>query len=500
MSHRSLSHHRADDLHEHVRDGHDDDRGHPSHRADAETHDERHVADPRLSRRHAAGHESRRDARHDPRQDSRSASRPTKSPDGRTDYTLGHAGRQVRLGPVAFWTCVGTLIIMAGWSAVTATYFAFHDDVLARLIARQAEMQFAYEDRIAEMRAQVDRVTSRQMLDQDQFERRLDQLAKRQAAIESRASSLGALTDPSITGSIKPNTRGLPANDAPPAPLKPSPISDKVIFTAPPDREARLESRVAPATPFTTRPATQSATRATGGSLEGMLARMQDSLDQVESRQTSSLNALEETYDGKVKRMRGVLADLGLNPPRAPSEPPSGGPFVPYRPSANANAFERQVARINLARAYADKLTRTMAAVPLRRPVTGDVDTTSSFGVRIDPFIGRPAMHTGIDFRGNTGEPIHATAGGTVTVAGWSGGYGRMIEVNHGNGLATRYGHLSEIDVTVGQSIKIGQVIGLLGSTGRSTGPHVHYETRIDGEAVDPQRFLRAGIRMGSIQ
>jgi murein DD-endopeptidase MepM/ murein hydrolase activator NlpD len=120
--------------------------------------------------------------------------------------------------------------------------------------------------------------------------------------------------------------------------------------------------------------------------------------------------------------------------------------------------------------------------------------------VRLDPFLNRPAMHTGIDFRGAPGEPVRATASGTVTAAGWSGGYGRMVEIDHGNGLATRYGHLSEIEVSVGQSIKIGQTIGRVGSTGRSTGPHLHYETRVNGEAVDPQKFLRAGIRMGSIQ
>jgi murein DD-endopeptidase MepM/ murein hydrolase activator NlpD len=107
-------------------------------------------------------------------------------------------------------------------------------------------------------------------------------------------------------------------------------------------------------------------------------------------------------------------------------------------------------------------------------------------------------MHTGIDFRGSIGEPIHATASGAVASAGWSGGYGKMVEIDHGNGLSTRYGHLSEIDVSVGQQVKIGQVIGRLGSTGRSTGPHLHYETRIDGDAVDPQKFLRAGMRLGS--
>jgi murein DD-endopeptidase MepM/ murein hydrolase activator NlpD len=83
-----------------------------------------------------------------------------------------------------------------------------------------------------------------------------------------------------------------------------------------------------------------------------------------------------------------------------------------------------------------------------------------------------------------------------VTQAGLSGGYGKMVEVDHGNGLATRYGHLSAIDVVVGQKVQIGQTVGRLGSTGRSTGPHLHYETRIEGDAVDPQKFLRAGLRL----
>ncbi|HEY4820579.1 MAG TPA: M23 family peptidase, partial [Xanthobacteraceae bacterium] len=257
----------------------------------------------------------------------------------------------MRIGPVAFWTCVGTLVIMAGWSAVTATYFAFHDDVLTRLIARQAEMQFAYEDRIAEMRGQVDRVTSRQLLDQDQFERRLDQLFKRQAALEARASSLGALADPAVTGAIKPNARSPGASDSPAALPKPSPISDKAVFTAPPDREARFELRGGASS------ASRRTGAATSGGLEGALARLQDSLDRVEARQAWSLNTLEESYDGKVKRMRGVLAELGLG---RTSEPPSGGPFVPYRLASSANAFERQVYRISVARAQADKLTRTM--------------------------------------------------------------------------------------------------------------------------------------------
>src|SRR4051795_2683486 len=123
-------------------------------------------------------------------------------------YTIVHAGRQVRFGPVVFWIVVGTVAVLGAWSATTATYFAFRDDVLTRLIARQAEMQYAYEDRIAELRAKVDRTTSRQLLDQEQFDQKLDQIMKRQTTLESRATALSAIPDASVTGSIKPPSRG----------------------------------------------------------------------------------------------------------------------------------------------------------------------------------------------------------------------------------------------------------------------------------------------------
>src|ERR1700744_2757488 len=151
-------------------------------------------------------------------------------------YTIMHAGKQVRFGPVAFWIVVGTVTALGVWSAATATYFAFRDDVLTRLIARQAEMQYAYEDRIAELRTKVDRTTSRQLLDQEQFDQKLDQIMRRQTALESRATALGSIPD--VTGSISPSAPSHgpapiePSNGTP----KPNPISDTVIFVAPPDR------------------------------------------------------------------------------------------------------------------------------------------------------------------------------------------------------------------------------------------------------------------------
>src|ERR1700728_4883637 len=140
------------------------------------------------------------------------SSQPAQTQEG---YTLVHAGKQVRFGPVVFWIVVGTVTALGMWTAATATYFAFRDDVLTRLLARQAEMQYAYEDRIAELRAKVDRTTSRQLLDQEQFDQKLDQVMRRQPALDSRPRALGAIPDMQVTGRIKAPSRGAAATDAP---------------------------------------------------------------------------------------------------------------------------------------------------------------------------------------------------------------------------------------------------------------------------------------------
>src|SRR5579863_9953643 len=166
-----------------------------SSQAASAKHSARHFAQQAAKHPHA-GPASREAARHhEPH--ARHAPEPATGA-----YTIAHAGRQIRFGPVAFWIAVGTVVIMAGWSVTAATYLAFHDDVLRTLIARQAQQQFGYEDRIAELRAQIDRTTSRQLLDQEQFEQKLNDLMHRQAALESRAAALGSLADPVTTGSI----------------------------------------------------------------------------------------------------------------------------------------------------------------------------------------------------------------------------------------------------------------------------------------------------------
>jgi murein DD-endopeptidase MepM/ murein hydrolase activator NlpD len=469
----SGSHPTANDVRMDRRDPrHERRAAHPHHRA--EHPDPRHRAE-HVAEQHIAETRTRKPAK---------PSTPAK-PQERGAFTLGHAGRQVRIGPVAFWTVVGSLVIMAGWSVMTATYFAFQDDVLARMISHEAEMQSAYEDRIAEMRAQVDRVTSRHMLEQEKLEQKVEQIVHRQSLLEQRATSLGSVSDPASTGAVR-NPRGQPG-----AP-KASPISVPAPARAPQDIRADAGGFMLASMAPIERPPAERAP------LDATMTRLEASLDRIEGRQVNTLASLEETYDAKARRMRAVLAEVGIDAAKH-GEAATGGPFVSYRLSSNATTFEKQVYRINLAKAQVERLNTAVAAMPLRRPVQGEIDMTSSFGVRIDPFLSRPAMHTGIDFRGDSGEAIRVTASGKVVSAGWSGGYGRMVEVDHGNGLSTRYGHLSEIDVQVGQSVKAGQTVGRMGSTGRSTGPHLHYETRIDGEAVNPQKFLHAGAKFGLI-
>ena len=147
-----------------------------------------------------------------------------------------------------------------------------------------------------------------------------------------------------------------------------------------------------------------------------------------------------------------------------------------------------------------DNLADGAIAIPSDKPVK-TAAFTSGYGVRSDPFKGRAAMHAGIDLAGPVGTPIYATADGTVSESGYnSGGYGNLVKLDHGRGIETRYGHMSAILVRAGQRVTRGQVIGRMGSTGRSTGSHLHYEVRIDSRAVNPIPFMKSSDYLLAMQ
>jgi len=208
-------------------------------------------------------------------------------------------------------------------------------------------------------------------------------------------------------------------------------------------------------------------------------------LGRVERRQLEQAALAAAALDVRYKVTAAELKRLGITPARVGSDGGVGGPFE----SAGNATFK---ALFNSWKKL-DQLQDGVIAVPSDKPVKMNVEFTSGFGVRSDPFHAGAAMHPGIDLAGSYGTPIYATADGIVLRAGWnSGGYGNLVEVDHGRGITTRYGHMSAILVHDGDHITRGQQIGRMGSTGRSTGNHLHYEVRIDGRAVNPIPFMKS--------
>ena len=144
-------------------------------------------------------------------------------------------------------------------------------------------------------------------------------------------------------------------------------------------------------------------------------------------------------------------------------------------------------------------MERALAAIPTAMPAASMM-LSSGFGYRSDPFTGGGAMHAGLDFKGPVGTPILAAAEGKVVLAGFHGGYGNMIEIRHANGLVTRYAHLSGLNVRSGQMVERGVQIGRMGSTGRSTGSHLHFEVRQNGQAINPRKFLEVNPDVLKVQ
>ena len=214
---------------------------------------------------------------------------------------------------------------------------------------------------------------------------------------------------------------------------------------------------------------------------------------QLESQQLALVDKATGAAEAKLKDTQALIRRLGLDPARfvAASDwngatSAVGGPFIPVSTDAEPRFKDLFLTWKKLA-----TLQSAVSAIPAFMPVK-DFRYTSSYGFRYDPFNGGSAMHAGVDMAGAHGEPVYAAASGTVMQAGRSGGYGNLVELGHGKGIDTRYGHLSAIVVRPGEHVNQGQLIGRMGSTGRSTGTHLHYEVRIDGQAVNPRRFLEA--------
>ncbi|MBY6015325.1 M23 family metallopeptidase [Qipengyuania gaetbuli] len=214
-------------------------------------------------------------------------------------------------------------------------------------------------------------------------------------------------------------------------------------------------------------------------------------LARIEARQLAVVEGLTRYADWRAQRAADALKQLQLNPAqviRSSRNQAMGGPLEGLATDADGS-IDPRFERLGLSMARMAALEQALEGVPQFAPARKDL-ISSGFGYRRDPFNGRAAMHSGLDFKGATGTPIYAAAKGRVTFVGRKGGYGNTVEITHGNGLMTRYAHMSKFNAKVGQQVLPGQTIGAIGSTGRSTGPHLHFEVRINNRAVNPRTFL----------
>ncbi|WP_165790907.1 peptidoglycan DD-metalloendopeptidase family protein [Pleomorphomonas carboxyditropha] len=388
------------------------------------------------------------------------------------------------------------LTVSLGFLAAT-TYLVFRDDLFDLVRERNADMQQAYEDRIARLRSEIDRISSRQILDSVAMDEKVEKIMSAQQGIADRQRAVGDLIDKARSiGLIDGRNAAITADKR--AALDPADVTGSVNAYADAgganliDRQFDALTSTAPKAA-----AAKVDLRTTDGKPD--FKAIASHLAAVDAEQAKAVEAIADAANSRVDAAVEIIADAGLrvNVPEAPadSQDAVGGPYIPM---AGAQALAAAMQEADQAFGRIALVKAAAARLPLVRPMPGG-DMTSNFGSRRDPFLGSLAFHAGIDFRSPTGTDIRPTAPGVVTVAGWSGGYGNMVEVDHGNGVTTRYGHMSRIITHVGDRVTRDTVIGEVGSTGRSTGPHLHYETRINGTPLNPINYINAGNRLASL-
>ena len=222
-------------------------------------------------------------------------------------------------------------------------------------------------------------------------------------------------------------------------------------------------------------------------------------LAQIEARQLAYIEGMTRIADRRSALAEAKLTRLGLNPQSALAalndRSAQGGPLIALATSADGS-IDPRFQRFGLSLARMDALERSVEALPQAMPANFQY-ISSGFGFRPNPFIGGGGeFHPGLDFKGPYGAPIYAAARGTVSFVGQRSGYGNCVEIDHGNGLVTRYAHMSAFRTQLGKRVVPGEQIGQIGSTGRSTGPHLHFEVRINDRPVNPRPFLEAATNV----
>ena len=394
-------------------------------------------------------------------------------------------------------------IMIAGWVGYASVHVIFNNGLGAKREQEVREMQLAYENELNRLRLSYDDLNAQLVLTRDWFSETTDNLEKRHNDLTLVFEQHAAVSDElrkmqvSFSSIAKSNQRNRNKTE--------------LVARSRSGQEDRLESRSI-ADKSDDSEITLARNEAVvlpkdGDTMPYLAENVYDRVTSLELRQKDLLDALEEKIDLRIAEFEGVINGTEILEPEIfmaqvlpEDERAIGGPYIPLsgeNPGINSE-LHRQLYRISSNLERLQNLSTAVTKIPLSLPIH-DYRVTSGFGPRLDPFKKRAAFHAGVDFGTATGTPVYATLSGTVTRSGYKGPYGLVVEIDHGNGFRSRYGHLARSRVRRGQAVEFQQHIADAGNSGRSTGPHLHYEVWYEGKVRDPLAFLDAGKQIFNI-
>lgn len=368
---------------------------------------------------------------------------------GRSCNQPAGSGRPLRQGihPALFY---GMFALLFTGNAFLGTAVLLAPDIAKMLDGSSEQIVEAYEDRIAQLRVEVDRLHSRSYAQTGDINLQLQELALQQEELLEQHQLVRVLVD-------KADELGIKAASLPPSQAVPLTTSS---VTGNPDIDATASA-----------------------------------VNQMMDETKYAIASIAETATERTDHIVSELSELGIAV-TLPSEDAVGGPLLPAVGNAEASGMIRDANSVMTALLRYKTAQETSDSAPVHMPISGNFRQSSGFGNRKDPFNGSRAFHSGMDFAAPNGSIVLSAGKGTVTFVGSRSGYGNVVEISHGNGLVTRYGHLSAFLSKEGQAVNTGTPIAKVGSTGRSTGPHLHFEVRKGEQAINPKAFLDAGKRL----
>jgi hypothetical protein len=367
----------------------------------------------------------------------------------------GKAARTPGIRPGIFYGCFAALFAT---NVVTLVGFLMAPDVAALIEGQNELVLAAYEDRIAELRVEVDRLHSRQYAQAGDLNLQLQELTQQQEVLLEQHQYVRQLAAKAAELGIVMADLTSDSRQAEPS------VVVSALETSPGSARTDIQSAAA-------------------------------AVDEMMNESRLALSAISEQARAATDTIVTELDGIGIKPV-LPVSDAMGGPFEPAMSGPDALSIVDDANEVFGALARLKAARRAVDAAPIHRPLSGNVRTSSGFGNRNDPFTRRKAFHAGIDFPAPTGTTVLSAGAGTVTFVGQKSGYGKVVEVSHGKGLITRYAHLSAYLVTEGETVLTGTPIARVGSTGRSTGPHLHFEVRRNDRPVDPRSYLAVGKRL----